>query len=460
MLKKTISVFLVVLVMLSALAVLPTVSFAVPAVVGSGSCGTQATWTLTDDGTLTISGKGAVSWPMTEEVYNEETGETETRDLPVPWDAALDSLICSRLGYASMEDANAALERGDLKLGDFFYTQMRSIRAVMIEEGITSIPDNSFLSYDPVIISLPSTMQTLPEHAFSYVLLKDLYLHNPDMDTSSIEVFAAHGETTIKSYEQWADYFTASFVLFSVQMMWLYSAFDSSLDAAFEPYSTVLSLVSALRLLYDNELNAAENYKTQVECLGVSEEAAAGEQRQALSVAVEDAHNILRDERFADLREIQEIGALKEAIRTKINGYLQKDFSLEEMFDRKESQLWISETYAETHYDLENSDALKDAVEGLLYVTPKETVETKTVKLGETTEDAPFPWITIHAERDSAVQAAAERTGVRFVSLGASDEKPADENVCSWCGKTHEGFFQRIVAFFHRILARLFGSRF
>ena len=33
-------------------------------------------------------------------------------------------------------------------------------------------------------------------------------------------------------------------------------------------------------------------------------------------------------------------------------------------------------------------------------------------------------------------------------------------NQCHWCGKVHNGFFQKIVAFFHNILAKLFGNKY
>ena len=33
-------------------------------------------------------------------------------------------------------------------------------------------------------------------------------------------------------------------------------------------------------------------------------------------------------------------------------------------------------------------------------------------------------------------------------------------NVCHWCGKVHSNdFFQKIVAFFHNIFAKIFGNR-
>ena len=40
-----------------------------------------------------------------------------------------------------------------------------------------------------------------------------------------------------------------------------------------------------------------------------------------------------------------------------------------------------------------------------------------------------------------------------------NDNEGSDSNGCPWCGKTHEGFFQGIVGFFHRIFAAIFGAR-
>ena len=39
-----------------------------------------------------------------------------------------------------------------------------------------------------------------------------------------------------------------------------------------------------------------------------------------------------------------------------------------------------------------------------------------------------------------------------------ADPKPA--NQCKWCGKVHEGFFQKIVGFFHNIFAAIFGAKY
>ncbi len=44
-----------------------------------------------------------------------------------------------------------------------------------------------------------------------------------------------------------------------------------------------------------------------------------------------------------------------------------------------------------------------------------------------------------------------------------TNENPTDdheEDHCSWCGEVHEGFFQKIIAFFHSVFAKFFGERY
>ena len=49
-----------------------------------------------------------------------------------------------------------------------------------------------------------------------------------------------------------------------------------------------------------------------------------------------------------------------------------------------------------------------------------------------------------------------------FDALPAADPQPEPqpENLCKWCGKVHEGFFQKIIGFFHNILAAIFGAKY
>ena len=47
-----------------------------------------------------------------------------------------------------------------------------------------------------------------------------------------------------------------------------------------------------------------------------------------------------------------------------------------------------------------------------------------------------------------------------YIIVDESSVVQPDPNMCHWCGKVHEGFFQNIIAFFHRIFARLFGAKY
>ena len=47
-----------------------------------------------------------------------------------------------------------------------------------------------------------------------------------------------------------------------------------------------------------------------------------------------------------------------------------------------------------------------------------------------------------------------------FGELKAPADPEPQQSVCPWCGGQHEGFFQKIIGFFHRILAAIFGAKY
>ena len=51
-------------------------------------------------------------------------------------------------------------------------------------------------------------------------------------------------------------------------------------------------------------------------------------------------------------------------------------------------------------------------------------------------------------------------TKVTTDKLPKQDEPQRDPNACRWCGKVHNGFFQKIIGFFHNILAAIFGAKY
>lgn len=96
---------------------------ALPDIPASGTCGNNLTWTLDENGLLTISGTGA----MTD--WNNE--------MQVPWRAILDSYL------------------------DF-------IDSVVIEEGATNIGSYAFQFCDINAVTIPNSVQTIGKYAFGF----------------------------------------------------------------------------------------------------------------------------------------------------------------------------------------------------------------------------------------------------------------------------------------------------
>ena len=55
---------------------------------------------------------------------------------------------------------------------------------------------------------------------------------------------------------------------------------------------------------------------------------------------------------------------------------------------------------------------------------------------------------------------AAEGQTTTFTIVNAPNDTSTVSNACKWCGKVHEGFFQKIIGWFHNILAKLFGAKY
>lgn len=158
--KRVLSVLLTVLMIVSSL----PIAFAadLPAVVYEGVCGAQGdnlTWTLTDNGTLTVSGAGNMM------NYNFCNGVIS------PWtDAILGDLTEKERelirGYFFPQDAS---DITDYMLAELLpLVSKLSIGAVVIEEGVTSIGDYAFYSWPATSISLPSTLRQIGAHAFEW----------------------------------------------------------------------------------------------------------------------------------------------------------------------------------------------------------------------------------------------------------------------------------------------------
>ena len=108
--------------------------------VDSGTCGENLTWTLDDEGTLTISG----------------TGEMDDYKWDSPWSS-------------KNKIKKAVIENGVTSIGDFAFYGCNSLSSIDIPESVTSIGDYVFsFCFDLKSIDLPESVMTIGNIAFYY----------------------------------------------------------------------------------------------------------------------------------------------------------------------------------------------------------------------------------------------------------------------------------------------------
>ncbi|GEM_PF-4303953 len=200
--KKSISILLS-LVMLCA-----TFSLAFSArgadVLAGGKCGDNISWTITDDGTLTVSGVGAITplerqvWVETTEVdeYGVETPvsywDTETY---FPWDDAYTEIIYKALGYADKQAYDAAWDTGDIDYAAVRHLEVSSVKSIVLEEGITQVESNAFTNFRPLEITLPASLKSMESSAFCAGFAKSIIIKNPTLVLDyAIEIYAYEEE--------------------------------------------------------------------------------------------------------------------------------------------------------------------------------------------------------------------------------------------------------------------------
>ena len=108
----------------------------------TGTCGENVTWKLTEDGTLTISGSGAME--------NYEWGDA-------PWARQKDSI------------RNVVIEDGVACVGNCAFSDCYSLSNVRIPESVTSIGTRAFESCESLeSVILPGGLNSIGEYAFAW----------------------------------------------------------------------------------------------------------------------------------------------------------------------------------------------------------------------------------------------------------------------------------------------------
>lgn len=151
--KKFSKILSVVLSVLMLITVIPF-SASAATVVASGECGENLTWTLDDEGTLTISGTG--------NMWGVEPEDEESTD-----------------GYEQYKQQikKVIITNGVTGIGEAAFNNFRILESVSIPESVTYIGNRAFMECLTLNdITLPETLLTIGEHVFMQTPLKSLYI--------------------------------------------------------------------------------------------------------------------------------------------------------------------------------------------------------------------------------------------------------------------------------------------
>ena len=132
----------------------------------SGTCGRKLTWTLTEDGTLTISGTGAM-----EDYFYWDTAS--------PWSAwaeQIKTLVVESgvtgIGESAFEDCTSlttvTLSDTVSSLAPRAFSNCISLTEITIPKGVTAISDSAFYNCTGLTcVNLPEKLKTIDAYAFS-----------------------------------------------------------------------------------------------------------------------------------------------------------------------------------------------------------------------------------------------------------------------------------------------------
>ena len=154
--------------------------------VSSGECGENLTWTLNENGVLTISGTGDM------ENYEKNCVGDSCSYPNTPWKEYIEEI------------KTVVIESGVTSIGDYAFESYSALTSVTIPEGVTSIGDSTFYNcYALTSVTIPDSMTSIGWGAF-YRCPAITSMTIPDSVTS-IGFAAFSGCTSLTSIEVASD---------------------------------------------------------------------------------------------------------------------------------------------------------------------------------------------------------------------------------------------------------------
>lgn len=141
--KKSLALLLCVVMLIS---IIPVMASAETEVLGSGKCGDNLTWTVTDDGFLTISGTGRMYDYLNPYDFTVEEGAA-------PW-----TKLTGKIDFLKLEEGISYIGNRAFFFCNFNY--------VDIPEGVYGIGDAAFWYNDIYVLRFPSTLNSVGMCAF------------------------------------------------------------------------------------------------------------------------------------------------------------------------------------------------------------------------------------------------------------------------------------------------------
>lgn len=363
-------------------------------VVLSGTAGEGVTWRLTNDGVLTVSGSGPIV--DYKEVEYEEDGSSSV--------TAFESIGTLIYDYYCEQTAGMNVEAAER-------ARFALVREIVVEEGITAIPEDEFDAFYPRRITLPSTLTDFGFQAINAVFAEEVTVKGAAYPFAQFKV-AAYA----RDAQPYAD-----------------------LDAAIEGYIAQQVAIDQfgrdtlplelLRFAYSIESGAYAAEEEEIADAIVFYSEAFGEEADSLAALVPTALRLLNARFGTAYSAPEQIFTLSEA-----------EWGTEVVVDE------ALESLVDTEMERLNDTSRLESL--VLYPDPQE-------------EYVVYRWLTVTAPRGSCLAENCRIAGVHFVS---SDGSAADDgSLCQFCGKDHSGnLWQKFVGFVHRILyffAHLFGMK-